>query len=124
VRETLQSTDRAYIIHQGRILREGTAAQLVEDPKRWRGLPRPQLRHAAPPRRHRRGRARPGRAVRTNAPRRPEGAEPRGEERGGETSGSSSPCESKPRRPIPFLLREAPRPPVSAVRFPSSPVGL
>jgi lipopolysaccharide export system ATP-binding protein len=33
VRETLQSTDRAYIIHQGRILREGTAAQLVEDPK-------------------------------------------------------------------------------------------
>ena len=33
VRETLQSTDRAYIIHQGRILREGTAAQLVLDPK-------------------------------------------------------------------------------------------
>jgi lipopolysaccharide export system ATP-binding protein len=33
VRETLQSTDRAYIIHQGRILREGTARQLVEDPK-------------------------------------------------------------------------------------------
>jgi lipopolysaccharide export system ATP-binding protein len=33
VRETLQSTDRAYIIHQGRILREGTALQLVEDPK-------------------------------------------------------------------------------------------
>jgi len=33
VRETLQSTDRAYIIHQGRILREGTAVQLVEDPK-------------------------------------------------------------------------------------------
>ncbi len=33
VRETLQSTDRAYIIHQGRILREGTAARLVEDPK-------------------------------------------------------------------------------------------
>ncbi len=33
VRETLQSTDRAYIIHQGRILREGTADQLVNDPK-------------------------------------------------------------------------------------------
>jgi lipopolysaccharide export system ATP-binding protein len=33
VRETLQSTDRAYIIHQGRILREGTATQLVQDPK-------------------------------------------------------------------------------------------
>jgi len=33
VRETLQSTDRAYIIHQGRILREGTARELVGDPK-------------------------------------------------------------------------------------------
>ena len=33
VRETLHSTDRAYIIHQGRILREGTAKQLVEDPR-------------------------------------------------------------------------------------------
>jgi lipopolysaccharide export system ATP-binding protein len=33
VRETLQSTDRAYIIHQGRILREGTAAELVADPR-------------------------------------------------------------------------------------------
>jgi len=33
VRETLQTTDRAYIIHQGRILREGTAAQLVADPR-------------------------------------------------------------------------------------------
>ncbi len=33
VRETLQSTDRAYIIHQGRILREGTAEELVADPK-------------------------------------------------------------------------------------------
>jgi len=33
VRETLQSTDRAYIIHQGSILREGTATELVEDPK-------------------------------------------------------------------------------------------
>jgi lipopolysaccharide export system ATP-binding protein len=31
VRETLQSTDRAYIIHQGTILREGTAAELVSD---------------------------------------------------------------------------------------------
>ncbi len=33
VRETLQSTDRAYIIHQGCILREGTAVQLVNDPR-------------------------------------------------------------------------------------------
>jgi lipopolysaccharide export system ATP-binding protein len=33
VRETLQSTDRAYIIHQGHILREGTAAELVQDPR-------------------------------------------------------------------------------------------
>ena len=33
VRETLQSTDRAYIIHQGNILREGTAKELVEDPR-------------------------------------------------------------------------------------------
>jgi lipopolysaccharide export system ATP-binding protein len=33
VRETLHSTDRAYIIHQGTILREGTADQLVKDPK-------------------------------------------------------------------------------------------
>jgi len=33
VRETLQSTDRAYIIHQGKIFREGTAAQVVEDPR-------------------------------------------------------------------------------------------
>ena len=32
VRETLESTDRAYIIHQGRILREGTASELVSDP--------------------------------------------------------------------------------------------
>ena len=32
VRETLESTDRAYIIHQGRILREGTATELVTDP--------------------------------------------------------------------------------------------
>jgi len=31
VRETLQSTDRAYIIHQGQILREGTAEELVAD---------------------------------------------------------------------------------------------
>ena len=31
VRETLQSTDRAYIIHQGSILREGTAEELVAD---------------------------------------------------------------------------------------------
>ena len=33
VRETLQSTDRAYIIHRGQILREGTAEELVADPK-------------------------------------------------------------------------------------------
>jgi lipopolysaccharide export system ATP-binding protein len=33
VRETLASTDRAYIIHQGTILREGTADQLVRDPR-------------------------------------------------------------------------------------------
>ena len=33
VRETLDSTDRAYIIHRGQILREGTADELVSDPK-------------------------------------------------------------------------------------------
>ena len=33
VRETLQSTDRAYIIHRGQILREGTAKELISDPK-------------------------------------------------------------------------------------------
>jgi lipopolysaccharide export system ATP-binding protein len=33
VRETLCSTDRAYIIHQGSILREGTSDELVRDPK-------------------------------------------------------------------------------------------
>ncbi len=33
VRETLQSTDRAYIIHQGRILREGRPSEIVADPK-------------------------------------------------------------------------------------------
>lgn len=33
VRETLQSTERAYIIHQGQILREGTADELIADPK-------------------------------------------------------------------------------------------
>ncbi len=31
VRETLQSTDRAYIIHLGRILREGRPRELIED---------------------------------------------------------------------------------------------
>ena len=31
VRETLQSTDRAYIIHQGSILREGAPRELIED---------------------------------------------------------------------------------------------
>ncbi|MDP6539376.1 MAG: LPS export ABC transporter ATP-binding protein [Planctomycetota bacterium] len=33
VRETLQSTDRAYIIHEGRILREGSGVELVNDPR-------------------------------------------------------------------------------------------
>jgi len=33
VRETLQSTERAYIIHQGRILKEGTADELIADPQ-------------------------------------------------------------------------------------------
>jgi len=33
VRETLQSTDRAYIIHQGRILRGGLPRELVADPR-------------------------------------------------------------------------------------------
>jgi len=33
VRETLDSTDRAYIIHQGQILREGTASELIADPR-------------------------------------------------------------------------------------------
>jgi lipopolysaccharide export system ATP-binding protein len=33
VRETLQSTDRAYIIHQGRIEKEGTPRELVADPR-------------------------------------------------------------------------------------------
>ncbi len=33
VRETLETTDRAYIIHQGRILREGTAKELISDPR-------------------------------------------------------------------------------------------
>ena len=33
VRETLDSTDRAYIIHQGQILREGTATELINDPR-------------------------------------------------------------------------------------------
>ena len=33
VRETLASTDRAYIIHQGQILREGNAESLISDPR-------------------------------------------------------------------------------------------
>jgi lipopolysaccharide export system ATP-binding protein len=33
VRETLQSTDRAYVIDRGSILKEGTAEMLVADPK-------------------------------------------------------------------------------------------
>ncbi len=31
VRETLKSTDRAYIIYEGKILREGTASELIRD---------------------------------------------------------------------------------------------
>jgi lipopolysaccharide export system ATP-binding protein len=33
VRETLQLTDRASIIHEGRILREGSSSELVADPR-------------------------------------------------------------------------------------------
>jgi len=33
VRETLQSTDRASIIYKGQILRDGTASELIADPK-------------------------------------------------------------------------------------------
>jgi len=33
VRETLKLVDRAYIIHQGQVLREGSADFLVNDPK-------------------------------------------------------------------------------------------
>jgi len=33
VRETLQLTDRAAIIHEGHILREGSAAELISDPR-------------------------------------------------------------------------------------------
>ena len=33
VRETLKSTERAYILFQGRILREGSADELIADPK-------------------------------------------------------------------------------------------
>lgn len=33
VRETLQITDRSYIIHQGQILREGNAEELIADPR-------------------------------------------------------------------------------------------
>jgi len=33
VRETLQSTDRAYVIHKGQILREGKPAEVIADPK-------------------------------------------------------------------------------------------
>ncbi|HPF13695.1 MAG: LPS export ABC transporter ATP-binding protein [Planctomycetes bacterium] len=33
VRETLQITDRSYIIHQGKILREGSATELIADPR-------------------------------------------------------------------------------------------
>ncbi len=32
VRETLEIIDRAYILHEGRVLREGTPAEIVEDP--------------------------------------------------------------------------------------------
>jgi lipopolysaccharide export system ATP-binding protein len=33
VRETLQTTDRAYIIDEGRILAQGTPEELIQDPK-------------------------------------------------------------------------------------------
>ena len=33
VRETLKLVDRAYLIHRGEVVYEGTAEQLVEDPK-------------------------------------------------------------------------------------------
>ena len=33
VRETLQSVDRAYIVTQGRILKEGRAEELIRDPR-------------------------------------------------------------------------------------------
>jgi len=33
VRETLKLTDRSAIIHEGRILREGTSHELVSDPR-------------------------------------------------------------------------------------------
>jgi ABC-type lipopolysaccharide export system ATPase subunit len=32
VRETLEVTDRAYIMHQGIILTQGTSSQLINDP--------------------------------------------------------------------------------------------
>jgi lipopolysaccharide export system ATP-binding protein len=32
VRDTLEIIDRAYILHEGRVLREGTPAEIVEDP--------------------------------------------------------------------------------------------
>ncbi|MCC7015488.1 MAG: LPS export ABC transporter ATP-binding protein [Planctomycetes bacterium] len=33
VRETLQSTDRAYVIHQGTLLKEGSPAEVIADPR-------------------------------------------------------------------------------------------
>ncbi len=33
VRETLEITDRAYIIYEGEILIEGTSKELIENPK-------------------------------------------------------------------------------------------
>ncbi|MFZ8835360.1 MAG: LPS export ABC transporter ATP-binding protein, partial [Candidatus Caldipriscus sp.] len=33
VRETLEITDRAYIIYEGKILIEGSTQQLINDPK-------------------------------------------------------------------------------------------
>ena len=33
VRETLSTTDRAYIMYEGKILMSGTAAELAEDPQ-------------------------------------------------------------------------------------------
>jgi lipopolysaccharide export system ATP-binding protein len=33
VRETLSIVDRAYLMHQGQVLSEGTSAFLIEDPQ-------------------------------------------------------------------------------------------
>ena len=55
VRETLSITDRSYIIYQGRILRQGTSTELIEDElvrKIYLGekFRMPELEGAPPPR--------------------------------------------------------------------------